>query len=211
MAASVSGQLYPESVSGEAMSNDLEPEMSRRPSSEEVLARRSQADHEFGNLDRELQPRIDAHVAAYSEAVEVLVTTHARIASETDIEIGADTRWSALWELSGRCLSECRLLVHALRGGFSVEASSNERAVFEALYLLSAIAFDDDVTRSWLRGEYVRPKRARAVMKKREVLARKRMVEAGLDPSGDVTSSGEWLYDQFSRSAHHRRGPITQS
>jgi hypothetical protein len=79
------------------------------------------------------------------------------------------------------------------------------------MYLLTAVAFDDAVARKWLRGNYVPPKKARAVMAAKQELARKRMRRAGVRHQGDVVTSGAWLYDHFSKSAHHRRGPITRS
>lgn len=191
----------------------LEPPVRKKGLSSRTGALRDSATAEFESRAVELQASIDAHVAGYAEAVERVVALHGNIASGTDLEIGADTRWSASWELSGRCLAECRLLVHALRGGFALEASSIVRALFEATHLLGAVAFHGEqatVTR-WLAGEAVRPNKARAVMVKKQSLARTRMIEHGVKPDGDIARSGEWLYRHFSDSAHHRRGPITTS
>jgi hypothetical protein len=102
-----------------------------------VRALRDLAADEFAKREGELQGPISVNIDAYEKAVERLVSAHTNIASGTDLVIGSDTRWSAIWELSGRCLSECRLLIHALRGGFALEASSNVRAMFEAMYLLA--------------------------------------------------------------------------
>jgi hypothetical protein len=189
----------------------LEPLVERRPLPVEVRALRELAADEHEKREREVGPAVEAHLAAYGVAVERLIGVHAEIANGTDLGIGTDTRWSAIWELSGRCLSECRLLLYALRGGFSVESSSNERAVFEAMYLLTAIAFDDDVLKRWLAGDYVRPKTARGLVAKKQELAHQRMRAAGVEPDGDVVASGEWLYDYFSKAAHHRRAPMTAS
>jgi hypothetical protein len=190
---------------------DLEPVISQQDLPIEVRAVRDLAAAEFAKSELDLQVLIDLHIDAYEKAVERLVSTHASIASGTDLIIGSDTRWSAIWELSGRCLTECRLLIHALRAGFSVEASSNVRAMFEAMYLLAAVEFDDATARRWLAGDDVRPKKARAVMATRQALARERMKEQGVQVMGDVVATGEWLYKHFSDSAHHRRGAITAS
>jgi len=190
---------------------NLEPLISRRDLPIEVRALRDLEADEFAKRERELQVPINLHIDAYEKAVEQLVSAHKNIASGTDLGIGTDTRWSAIWELSGRCLSECRLLIHALRGGFSLEASSNVRAMFEAMNLLVAVAFDDATARSWLAGKYVPPKKARAVMEKKKALAHKRTKEAGVEPSRDVVATGKSLYRHYSASAHHRRGPITAS
>jgi hypothetical protein len=190
---------------------DLEPSISRRDLPVEVHAIRDLAAADFAKRELELQGPINLHIDAYEKAVEWHVSLHENIASGTDLGIGTDTRSSAIWELSGRCLSECRLLIHSLRGGFSIEASSNVRALFEAITLLLAVAFDDATARQWIAGDYIRPKKARAVMAKKQALARKREKAAGVETQGDVVASGEWLYQHFSASAHHRRGPITAS
>jgi hypothetical protein len=190
------------------------PPLSPRELPAEAKALRDLAADEFAKRHARLQPSVNAHIAAYSKAVERLIEGHGNIATRTDLPIGTETRESALWELSGRCLGECRLLIHALRGGFALEASSNVRAVFEAMYLLGAVQYDDDILRRWLAGDYVPPRHARAVMVKRETLARDSRV-AGSQQSGrsqgSFAENGRWLYSHFSKSAHHRRGPITAS
>jgi hypothetical protein len=191
--------------------SDLEPPLEKAALPARVEARRTEAATEFAQLGQEIEPSIQAHIDAYEQAVEILAHAHADIADGTDIVIGAQTRWSAIWELAGRCLSECRLLVYALRGGFTVEASSNVRAVFEAMHLLSAVAWDDAIAVRWLNGDDIRPNKARAALVKRESVARTRMKEIGIEPMGSIKSSGEWLYRYFSDSAHHRRGPIIKS
>jgi hypothetical protein len=193
------------------MMDDFEPPIGRRQLPVEIQALRALAADEFRKRERELQPRIDAHIVVYASAVERLVGAHRSIADRTDLVISSDTRWSAIWELSGRCLTECRLLLHALRGGFTLEASSNVRAMVEAMDLLAAVAFEDATARRWLTGDDVRPRKARAVMAKKQQLARQRMKAAGVEPEGVAVSTGEWIYRHFSDSAHHRRGPITRS
>ncbi len=190
---------------------DLEPPVALRDLPIEVQALRDLAVDEFRKRDRELQPHIDAHINAYEAAVQRLIAGHANIASQVDFALGGETRWSGIWELSGRCLSECRLLVHALRGGFALEAASNVRAVHDAMYLLRAVSCEDKTARKWLAGEYIRPKAARAVIADKQGSGRKRMKEAGLTPAGDVTTSGAWLYDHFSQAAQHRRASVAVS
>lgn len=78
-------------------------------------------------FDDHLQVRIDAHLNAYDGVIDALITTHKAIADRTDLEIGADTRWSAMWELAGRCLAVSRVVLHDLRGGFASEADGSLR------------------------------------------------------------------------------------
>jgi hypothetical protein len=79
-----------------------------------------------------------------------------------------------------------------------------------ATVLLGAIAFhaEEDTLRQWLTDEeWVRPKQARAVMERKQELAKERMREAGVDTSGrSLSEIGGEIYDLLSRPAHHRRG-----
>jgi hypothetical protein len=194
-----------------ADSSRLEPPLSRRNLPDEVNALREIAAADFAKRERELQPHIDAHIAVYASEVEKLKNAHANIASGTDLVIGAKTRWSAIWELAGRCIAEIELLLHALRGGFAMGASANVRAMFEAMYLLGAVAFDDATAERWLSGKEVRPKKARAVMVKKQALAHTRAKAAGIEPVGDIAETGGWIYQHFSQYAHHLRGSIIES
>lgn len=189
----------------------LEPPIRRRAVPMEAKALRDLAVNEFEELEEKYGPRIDAHLDAYEAAINDIVDLHANIANRTDLVIGADTRWSAIWELSGRVLAQCRVLAHDLRGGYGLEAVGTLRSAFEAMHLLIAISFEDAVLRRWLSGDDVRPRKARAVLARKQALAWKRMKAAGVEPGGDVVSSGEWLYGYFSKAAHHRRGPNTTS
>lgn len=196
---------------------DLEPRVQPRELPPEVAALRERVAVEHQALDAALQPLIDAHIAAYAEAVETVLETHKRVADRTGIDIRADTRWSAIWELSGRCLAICRVVLHDLRGGFSSEAVGTMRALYEATILLGAIAFheEEDALRRWLADEndaWVRPRQARAVMERKEALARERMQAAGVNPEGKgLTEIGGEIYDLLSRPAHHRRGGFPET
>jgi len=163
---------------------------------------------EHQRIDALFQPRIDAHIAAFAEEVEAVIVAHKYLADRTDLEIRAETRWSAIWELSGRCLAICRVILHDLRGGFTSEAIGSVRALYEATELLAAVAFHEevDVLRQWLAGEWIREREARTVVGRKEALARDRMREAGVEPEGrGAVEVGAEVYDLLSQPAHHRR------
>jgi hypothetical protein len=142
---------------------ELEPEVEARELPADAEELREQVADEHRYLDAVLQPRIDAHIAALAAEVDRLIEAHRRIADDTDLELGADTRWSAIWELSGRCLAICRVVLHDLRGGFTSEAVGTLRSLWEASILLGAVAYhaEEDLLRRWLQGEWVRPREAR--------------------------------------------------
>jgi hypothetical protein len=156
---------------------DLEPPILASALSPRVATLRHVADAQAAHYDAELQPRIDRHIAVYQEAVDVLIAAHRALADDTDIELGAATRWAATWEMSGRCLAISNVLLHDLRGGFASEGIGTLRALHEASQLLSALAFhlEEDVVRRWLAGDYIRPREARDVQHRKQELALERM------------------------------------
>jgi len=143
-----------------------------------------------------------------------VIALHKFIGDSTDLEIGADTRWSAIWELSGRCLAICRVVLHDFRGGFTSEAIGSVRTLFEAAELLAAIAYheEENALRRWLDREFIRPKTAREVVGRKEILAKQRMREAGIEPEGrGATEVSYELYDDLSKPAHNMRGGFPEA
>jgi hypothetical protein len=194
--------------------NDLEPRIHARQLSAEVAALRDLTEAQTAHFSTELRPRIGRHIAVYQEAVDALIAAHRGLADETDIEIGADTRWSAIWEMSGRCLAISNVLLHDLRGGFASEGIGTLRALHEASQLLSALSFheEEEVVRRWLAGEFIRPREARDVQRRKQELALQRMAEAGVAPEGgDVAELGREIYSLLSEGSHHQRSVMAES
>jgi hypothetical protein len=193
---------------------ELEPELHARDLPDDVVRLRMAADAEAAAREQVLQARIDAHLAVYTDVIDVLVANHERLADASDLEIGADTRWSAMWELAGRALSTARVWLHDLRGGFTTETDGTARALHEAVQLLSALQFDVDgaAVRRWLAGEWVRPGEARALQQAAQEHARQEMQAAGLAPAlGDLQQLGRTIYSLMSESAHHQRAGLAAS
>lgn len=192
----------------------LEPPIHARPLPAEVAAFRELAEAQAVHFDAELQPRIDRHIAVYQEAVDALIAAHGSLADDTDIELDANTRWAATWEMSGRCLAISNVLLHDLRGGFASEAIGTLRALHEASQLLSALSFheEEDVVRRWLAGEYIPPREARDVQRRKQELALERMAEAGVAPEGgDIVELGRQIYGLLSEGSHHQRSVMAES
>lgn len=193
---------------------DLDPPIHARPLPAEVAALREIANAQAAHFDAEFQPRIDRHIGVYQETVNALIVVHRALADETDIELGGDTRWAAIWEMSGRCLAISNVLLHDLRGGFASEAIGSLRALHEASQLLSALSFheEEEVVRRWLAGEFIRPREARDVQGRKQALALQRMAEAGVEPEGgDVVELGRDIYSTLSEGSHHQRSVMAES
>jgi hypothetical protein len=190
--------------------SELEPRVEAREFPADVERLRAQIAAEHDELDALYQPAIEALIDALAEEVEGVIHMHRLIADRTDLELKAETRWAAIWELSGRCLAICRVVLHDLRGGFGSEAAGNARALWEASILLAAVAFheEEQLLRRWLAGEYVRPFEARAAVERKEALAREGMEAEGVGPTAEL---GEKIYDLLSQPAHHRRGGFPES
>src|SRR5512132_2507798 len=104
------------------MADDLHPRVTTRDLPPEVGELREAAAAEEQELDAHWEPRIERHIAALAEEVSALIQVHRNVADVTDLDLDANTRWSAIWLLSGRCLAICRVVLHDLRGGFASEA-----------------------------------------------------------------------------------------
>ncbi|HET8893029.1 MAG TPA: hypothetical protein VFM96_02895 [Gaiellaceae bacterium] len=206
--------MMQDKTEGRDTATPLEPPINARPLPADVVALRAIADAQARHFDAELQPRIDRHIAVYQEAVNTLIGAHRALADETDIELGTDTRWAAIWEMSGRCLAIGNVLLHDLRGGFASEAIGSLRSLHEASQLLSALSFheEDEVVRRWLKGEFVRPREAREVQRRKQELALARMAKAGIAPEGgDVVALGREIYGLLSEGSHHQRSVMAES
>jgi hypothetical protein len=193
---------------------DLEPEIHRRDLPPEIVELRVRARLEQAELDMRLQPLIDAHIEVYEGVVAALVTTHREIGDRTDLDLSSDTRWAAMWLLSGRCLAISHVVLHDLRGGFASEAVGSMRALHEATQLLSAISFheEEEAVRRWLAGEWIRPRETREIQGRQQTLADERMRDMGIEPEGgDVVQLGSDLYSLLSEGAHHQRGGFPES
>ncbi len=193
---------------------DLEPPISVRLLPSEIAGLREIADAQAAHFDAELQPLIDRHIAVYQEVVDALIVEHRALADDTDIELGTNTRWAAMWGMSGRCLAISNILLHDLRGGFASEAIGTLRSLHEASQLLWELSYheEEDVVRRWLGGEYIRPVTARAVQRCTQELANERMAKAGVEPEGgDIAELGSQIYDHLSKGSHHRRSAMAES
>jgi hypothetical protein len=193
------------------MADDLHPGVTARELPPDVAELREAKAAEEKGMDDHWEPRIQAHIAALAAEVEAIIQMHRNVADLTDLDLDANTRWSAIWLLSGRCLAICRVVLHDLRGGFTSEAVGTLRSLWEASMLLT----EDELLGRWLADEdkgWVRPKEARDAVVRKEARAWQRMKEEGVEtPEASVEEVGREIYDQLSRPAHHRRFGFPES
>ena len=98
-----------------------------RPSAQTVAAARLENAAAEAGLTELLQSRLEGNLAACQHAVDVLIEHDRRIAERSDIDLEAQTRWVALWELSSRCLSVANLLLDELRLGYTGDPRHDAR------------------------------------------------------------------------------------
>ena len=118
----------------------LEPEINQRAVSDETRSLRADYDQLSRFWSDVLQPRINGHLLVFQDVIDRLVHAHREVVEQSDIEIDADTRWSAIWEISGRCLALASLFIAELRLGYTAETAGTIRVIDEAVHLLHAVA-----------------------------------------------------------------------
>src|SRR3954469_12535541 len=145
---------------------DFEPEIEQQPVPRGVEAVRDRYDLLMRDLEEILQPRLEGHLLVLQQSVDALIELHVAIVDNSNLDLEAETRWIALWEVGGRCLALANLFLAELRLGYTAETVGTIRVLNEANLLLDAIAGDEDgrLVRRWLSGETVMPRDARQVV-----------------------------------------------
>lgn len=96
---------------------DLEPALSSRSLPSEVRRARDDAERADRSITALVATRIAGHIATYGLAVDAVEALHQRIADETDIDLAADTRWAAIWQLAGRAIGYARAVLALAQAG----------------------------------------------------------------------------------------------
>lgn len=191
---------------------ELEPEIRQEPLAQDVVALREAYAVEVAALEAILQPRLDGHLLVFQQAIDRLIEFHAAIVEESNVEIQGRTRWSAIWEVAGRCLALSNLFVAELRLGFTAETAGTIRVLDEAVHLVHAIAGDDGtLTRRWLDGETIMPRESRQVEAAIQASARDALREQGVALEGDIVDLGRDVYHLLSQAAHNARPGFAES
>jgi hypothetical protein len=193
------------------MNGLFEPPISKRELPQEVRGKRELAAQEDERSTKVLEPRIEAHIAAYEIALQELEDFHQRLADETDLDLIGDTRLAAVWQMAGRCIGLARAILVLLRLGFCGEAVVLGRSLHEADRLLDAFADSQecDLLDQWLSDEgrhrWVRPRETREARDRSELRLDEAMRQAGVPPVKRTWNLSDELYDRYSAAAHNRR------
>ncbi len=140
-------------------------------------------------------------------AIDALIEAHRRLADATDIDLSAETRFVALWEMSGRCLGLASALLDQLRRGWTAETVGTMRVLHEAANLLVTFVEDEDetLTRRWLRGGRIAPREARERVGEFQERAAELARAVGVEIEGDIEELGREIYRILTRGAHNDR------
>jgi hypothetical protein len=179
-----------------------------------IIAAREQADADSKELAAIITPRIQGHLVTYRMVLDALIEAHQRIADTMDFDIGGRTRWTAVWETSGRCLGLCNCLIAQLQGGFASETVPTLRAIHEADQLLAVLIGpgEEQLLRQWLDDtNYVKVVTARAAAARIEKPYIAELKKRGIELEGDQSALSTEIYDVLSKPAHNMRVGFAES
>jgi hypothetical protein len=186
---------------------EFEPPIHQRELPAQVNAARDENAAAEARLTELLQPRLEGNLAACQHAVDALIEHHRHVAEGTDIDFEGETRWVALWEMSGRCLSVANLLLDELRLGYTSETAGTMRVLHEAANLLAVATHEEGahLTRRWLSGRRVEQRRARAAIGEAQRAIDQMLQEQGVEIEGDLEELTRQIYRVLSKGAHNDR------
>jgi hypothetical protein len=164
-------------------------------------------------LEAAIQPRIDGHLLVYDGVLDALANAHARIANTLDFGLGADTRWAAVWEMSGRCIALSRCAMAQLRAGFASETVPTLRSIHEATRLLSLVRGpgETNLLRRWLRADHIGAQRVRSAVHRIERPIVAQMRAEGINVDANLYELGQQVYEVLSAPAHNTREGFRES
>jgi len=195
--------------------SDLEPSIDQLDGVPREIARlRDASDRRNNELAEILTPRIEGQLLTLRTIIEELIAAHRRIGDTMDFGIEDDTRWTAVWEMSGRCLGLCNALLIQLREGFASEMVPTLRAIHEAGQLLTVLAGpgEEKLLRTWLEDNtYISASKARAAEARIAKPALELLKKEGITSVGDQAALGQKGYDLLSKPAQNMRIGFAES
>jgi hypothetical protein len=194
---------------------DFEPPIVvRRELSADVIEARVEAESQSAQLAEIIHSRIEGHLVTYRTMLNALIDAHRSIGETMDFGLGGRTRWTAVWEMSGRCLALTNCLLTQLEGGFASEVVPTLRAIHEADLLLTTLngPGEESLLSQWLDDErYIKEASARNAAARIEKPVIALMKKQGIELQGDQTQLGGQVYDILSKVAHNMRGGFAES
>ncbi|MBS1870284.1 MAG: hypothetical protein JSS99_11540 [Actinobacteria bacterium] len=175
-------------------------------SGETVRARRA-AEDLFEETRHHVQTSIEGRLAAYRSVLDDLGEL-LRIPLDTSVlDLTADTRWTAVWQVSARTISMTYGLLAQIEAGLGEECFATARAIHEANLLIQVFVDPEETSllRQWLRDVPPKPSTIRKAIERsdrRENARRQTAGEEGFDSRRELL---EALYRGLSSSAHLQR------
>jgi hypothetical protein len=179
----------------------------------EVVNNRLAAQAEQQRLRGILEPRIAGHLLVYEGALERLIDAHTRIAETMDFGLQERTRWTAVWELSGRCIALENGMLAQIRAGFASEVVPTMRALHEAAQLLTVVTgpAEEELLVRWLDSKDIGVQHARAAEHRIERPFRDQLARDGIELQGNQYTLSQQVYEILSAPAHNMRVGFLES
>jgi hypothetical protein len=192
---------------------EFEPELTEQALPDEVAALREANSQADARLLDVLQPRIEGHLLACQQAIATLIEHHRHVVEGTDLDLDAETRPVAIWELAGRCLALSNALLDQLRLGYTAETVGTMRLLHEAANLLSVATNEESgwLTRRWLSGRHVEQRRARQAIGEAQERVVAAAREQGVEIEGDLEELTRQVYGVLSIGGHNDRPGFNDS
>lgn len=154
------------------------------------------------------EPRIREHLEFHRGVITYLDGVQQWIADTYDFDLAGDTRPAAVWQMSGRILGSCHMIIDNLEMGYTSEVVNSGRSVHEANRLLEVFLMpkEKDLLRRWMDDQNIPAVTLRKAERRYQKEVVKLMKAQGLEanfPSTDELSGQ--IYGKLSGSSHHRR------
>jgi hypothetical protein len=185
--------------------------------SEDVESLRTEYRLDNAANERTVKTRAAAQYTACRHALDQLQAWHRGLADQTNLELVAYSRSSAIWLLSGRLLGLAEAMWAQINAGICNEVMVTGRAIHEAARVLPVFrdTEEEDLLHVWLQDEgkyrYVKPKHARDAQARYEEKLGEAMAQDGVPALSSTTEMTEEMYDRLSRSGHNRRSSCLDS
>jgi hypothetical protein len=189
------------------VSGRLAPPIADRDLAEEVLRGRDAATQLFEETRAAVEPAIRGRIAAYRAVLDDLAELLRIPLDTSDLDLTADTRWTALWQLSARSISLAHGLLLQVEAGLCAESFPTARAIFEANRLIEVFLDrnETDLLHQWLNDVPPKPATVQRAIDRIDARYDAMLVRAGERPPASRRRLAKQLYAALSESAHLRR------
>jgi hypothetical protein len=178
-----------------------------------VINTRLAAQADARRLEPLIAPRIEGHLLVYERALDELIDAHCGIADTMEFGFRGQTRWAAVWELSGRCIALSRAMLSQIRAGFASEVAPTMRSVHEACQLLTVVTGpgEEVLLARWLDSQDIGVQAARSAENRISRPFIRYLSEQGITLEGNQYLLNKEVYEILSAPAHNMRDGFLES